>query len=317
MKKYCLGIDVGSVSTDMVLIDENGNIFKKVYLRTNGKPVQSVERGLRKIIGKNTHIIGVGATGSGRKIVAHMLGADVVKNEITAHATASMKSHPEVKTVMEIGGQDSKIIFINDGIVTDFNMNTVCAAGTGSFLDRQAERLAIKISDMGKIALESKKPTAIAGRCAVFAESDMIHKAQQGCNESDILAGLCDALVRNYINNLTAGRQIKKPVMFQGGVAANEGIVHAFQKQLNTDIIIPENYDVMGAWGVALLALEKVKRTGETKFMGANRALGNWTVTNVNCGGCANNCSIAVFSLGGEVVGKMGNKCDRCEMRIS
>jgi predicted CoA-substrate-specific enzyme activase len=137
---------------------------------------------------------------------------------------------PDVQTVVEIGGQDSKIIILRDGIVTDFAMNTVCAAGTGSFLDHQAERLNIPIEEFGNIALKSKSPVRIAGRCSVFAESDMIHKQQMGHPTSDIVAGLCDALVRNYLNNVGKGKDIMSPVLFQGGVAANAGIKAALER---------------------------------------------------------------------------------------
>jgi len=131
----------------------------------------------------------------------------LVKNEITAHAVAAIQTEKDVKTVLEIGGQDSKIIIIRDGVVTDFAMNTVCAAGTGSFLDRQAERLGIPIEEFGDHALQASVPVRIAGRCAVFAESDMIHKQQLGYNTCDIIAGLCDALVRNYLSNVAKERK--------------------------------------------------------------------------------------------------------------
>ena len=131
-----------------------------------------------------------------------MVNAEVVKNEITAHAAAASAVAPDVKTIIEIGGQDSKIIFLQEGVPCDFAMNTVCAAGTGSFCDRQAARLGIPIAEFGSYALRSDSPVRIAGRCAVFAESDMIHKQQTGHSVEDIIAGLCEALVRNYLNNL-------------------------------------------------------------------------------------------------------------------
>ena len=191
---YYLGIDVGSVSTNLILMDENDIILKKLYLRTSGQPIRVLCEGLsilKEYIGENVSRIGsVGATGSGRRLAAVIAGADIVKNEITAHAVAAQKVVPGVRTIMEIGGQDSKIIFLKEGVVHDFAMNTVCAAGTGSFLDRQAERLGIPISEIGKVALRSKSPVRIAGRCAVFAESDMIHKQQDGYCLEDIIWGL-------------------------------------------------------------------------------------------------------------------------------
>ncbi|RYD06006.1 hypothetical protein N752_06510 [Desulforamulus aquiferis] len=219
MKGY-LGIDVGSVSTNIVFMDEETNVLESLYLRTNGQPVVTVQRGLRQIrdkIDKNTVIRGVGTTGSGRQLTGVVVGADAIKNEITAHAVAASHLVPGVQTILEIGGQDSKIIILRNGVVADFAMNTVCAAGTGSFLDQQASRLNIAIEEFGDLALQGKTPVRIAGRCAVFAESDMIHKQQMGFNLDDILAGLCEALVRNYLNNVGKGKEILGPVVFQGG----------------------------------------------------------------------------------------------------
>ena len=193
MKAY-LGIDVGSVSTDLVLIDEANNVLSKVYIRTSGQPIKAVQRGLKLLAEgvdlKNIEVAGVGTTGSARYLSAVIVGADVVKNEITAHAVAASNLVRDVKTIIEIGGQDSKLIILRDGIVVDFAMNTVCAAGTGSFLDQQAARLNIPIEDFGAYALRSKNPVRIAGRCSVFAETDMIHKQQMGHKIEDLIAGL-------------------------------------------------------------------------------------------------------------------------------
>ena len=204
MKGY-LGVDVGSVSTNIVVTDENNEIRLALYLRTRGQPIKVVQEGIKTVgeqLGDDIEIAGVGATGSARHLTGVIVGADTVKNEITAHAVAASHMVPGVQTVLEIGGQDSKIILIRNGIVVDFAMNTVCAAGTGSFLDHQAARLGIAIEEFGDYALQSKNPVRIAGRCSVFAESDMIHKQQMGHTIPDIVAGLCDALVRNYLNNV-------------------------------------------------------------------------------------------------------------------
>ena len=199
---------------------------------------------------------GVGTTGSGRALAGSLVGADVVKNEITAHAVAASTNIPGVQTILEIGGQDSKIIILRDGIVTDFAMNTVCAAGTGSFLDHQAQRLNVPIEEFGPTALKSTNPARIAGRCGVFAESDLIHKQQLGYPVEDLLYGLCQALVRNYLSNLALGKELLPTVSFQGGVATNTGMVKAFEEALNTKIVVPENHQTMGAIGAALLAME-------------------------------------------------------------
>jgi predicted CoA-substrate-specific enzyme activase len=241
-----------------------------------------------------------------------MLGADLVKNEISAHAVAARRYLPGVRTVLEIGGQDSKIILIKDGVVSDFAMNTVCAAGTGSFLDRQAERLGIPISEFGGRALFSKNPVSIAGRCAVFAESDMIHKQQNGHRQEDIIAGLCDALVRNYLNNLAKGKDISGPVLFQGGVAANTGMVDAFRRALQLEIAVPKNFDVMGAWGAALLASAEQKRTGaQSRFTGFNALTREFSSDTERCSGCSNQCEIVVFRSDDDILARWGGRCGK------
>lgn len=309
-----LGIDVGSVSTNLVFMDEDGVIRETIYLRTNGRPVDAIQKGLREMVRRlppKVKIKGTGATGSGRHLARIVTGADVVKNEITAHAVAASTLVPGVRTVLEIGGQDSKIIILRDGMVSDFAMNTVCAAGTGSFLDQQAARLNIAIEKFGQLALESTMPVRIAGRCAVFAESDMIHKQQMGYNLADILAGLCEALVRNYLNNVGKGKEILPPVVFQGGVAANAGMKRAFEKFLGVEVIVPPHFDVMGAVGAALLAREAESRTGRTSFKGFGVAEMEYRTGGFECDGCPNVCEIVEIYECGRVVARWGDRCGR------
>lgn len=272
---YYMGVDVGSVSTDIVIVDENMNLLESLYLRTKGRPISAIQEGFKLLKNKykDTDISAVGTTGSGRQIAASIIGADIIKNEITSHAVAALNLDKDVKTIIEIGGQDSKIILLQNGIVLDFAMNTVCAAGTGSFLDRQAERLDIPIEQFGEYALKSTSPVRIAGRCAVFAESDMIHKQQLGYSNSDIIKGLCNALVRNYLTNVAKGKDIKSKIFFQGGVAANIGMKTAFEEILNKEVVIPQNFKVMGAIGAAILAKEALQKSNKiTNFNGFNLA---------------------------------------------
>lgn len=312
-----LGIDVGSVSTNLVVIDEKGEVLVDLYLRTRGQPIKAVQEGMRQIEealkGKNVEIGGVGTTGSARTLTGVIVGADTVKNEITAHAVAASHLVPDVQTVLEIGGQDSKIILLRDGIVVDFAMNTVCAAGTGSFLDHQAARLNVRIEDFGALALQSRSPVRIAGRCSVFAESDMIHKQQMGHPIPDIIAGLCDALVRNYLNNVGKGKEILPPVVFQGGVAANVGIRAAFEKALGMKVIIPEYFSVMGAIGAALLARSAVKEKQRTEFRGFTVSELNYQASSFECQGCPNLCEIVNIAVEGEVLARWGGRCGKWE----
>jgi predicted CoA-substrate-specific enzyme activase len=312
---YSLGIDVGSVSTNFVVLDENDNVVEKLYLRTRGRPIDTTLKGL-SILSKRLKgyekIFAAGTTGSGRQLASILIGSDVVKNEITAHAVAASHIVPDVRTIIEIGGQDSKIIFLRNGVVCDFAMNTVCAAGTGSFLDRQASRLEISIEEFGSYALRSKSPVHIAGRCAVFAESDMINKQQTGHSNEDIIAGLCEALVRNYLNNLAKGKEILEPIIFQGGVAANIGITTAFEKTLDRRLIIPQYYDVMGAYGAAILAKEEIETSRKpTRFCGFGNINNDYSARSLECKDCDNMCEVVQITLDGAPVAHWGDRCGK------
>ncbi len=276
-----------------------------------------VQQGLKQIkqqLPKDTEICGIATTGSARYLAGVIVGADLVKNEITSHAVAALFHIPQVQTVIEIGGQDSKIIMIGDGIVTDFGMNTVCAAGTGSFLDHQALRLNMTIEEFSQRSLDSKSPVRIAGRCTVFAESDMVHKQQMGHRIEDILYGLCQALVRNYLNNVGLGKNIKPPIVFQGGVAFNQGIVKAFQEELNTEIIVPPHHEVMGAIGAAILVQEEMTQSNNgSKFKGFGISDIEYHTSSFECQSCPNLCEIAQLSINGQALARWGGRCDLWE----
>ena len=200
MKKAYLGVDIGSISTKAVIIDSDNNILLEKYIWTEGNPIKAVNEIMsyfKKNINKDIKIVGVGTTGSARKLIGSILNANIVKNEITAHAIGTLSRYPDIKTIIEIGGQDSKIILLENGIVIDYAMNTLCAAGTGAFLSSQAKRLGVDVEDFGTIAISSNNPTPIAARCTVFAESDLVHKAQMGYPKIDIIAGLCKSIALN------------------------------------------------------------------------------------------------------------------------
>jgi len=315
--KTYLGADVGSVTTKLALLDEQDELRASTYLRTQGRPISIIQKGLediRKQMPPQAEICGVATTGSARYLAGVVLGADLIKNEITSHAVAAMHYVPEVQTIVEIGGQDSKIILIHDGVVVDFGMNTVCAAGTGSFLEHQASRLNIEIEEFGGQALKSKAPVRIAGRCTVFAESDMIHKQQIGHKTEDIVYGLCQALVRNYLNNVALGKEILPPLVFQGGVAFNQGIIKALEEALDVKVLVPPHHELMGAIGAALLLREEIEGDShETNFKGFEVSQTDFAVSSFICKACPNLCEIAQISVDGKILARWGGRCDLWE----
>jgi predicted CoA-substrate-specific enzyme activase len=313
-----LGIDVGSVTTKFAILDERDQLLADLYTRTLGRPVQVVQEGLNNLaadLPQEMQVTGVGVTGSARRLTGVIVGADVVKNEITAHAVSAASFEPEVRTVLEIGGQDSKLILLEDSMVTDFAMNSVCAAGTGSFLDQQAFRLNMPVEEIGPLALRSQHPARIAGRCTVFAESDMIHKQQMGHSLEDILYGLCQALARNYLNNLALGKELKSKVILQGGVAANAGMVRAFEEVLELQVLVPAHHGVMGAIGAAMLAREYMSRNGaKTRFKGFAIDQIEYATRAFECQGCSNLCEVVEIRMGSEVLARWGGRCGKWEM---
>ena len=302
-----LGIDVGSISTNFAVINERKEVLDTLYLRTEGNPIDAIQKGMVQLGRKD--IAGVGTTGSARRLAGIVAGADVVKTEIIAHAVASQHFVPDVHTILEIGGQDSKIIILREGVVIDFAMNSICAAGCGAFLDHQANRLRIPVQEFGCLALESKNGVNIAGRCTVFAESDMIHKQQMGYRREDIIKGLCSAIVRNYLNNVGKGKDIREPIVFQGGVAANSGVSKAFREELGCEIIVPEHFAVMGAIGAAILALEE--EPVKTNFKGFDLADITFLSSSFICDDCPNRCEIVVIEEEKKIIARWGSRCGK------
>lgn len=308
MKECYLGVDIGSISTKAAVLDSNYQVLSSCYIETNGNPIEAVKKALTLItVPKDYELRGIGTTGSARKLIGLLLNANVVKNEITAHAIGTLTYHPDVRTILEIGGQDSKVIIIRNGMISDYAMNTLCAAGTGAFLSSQAKRLGIDVKKFGDIALESENPTTIAARCTVFAESDLVHKAQVGYPKKDIIAGLCKSVVLNYLNNVCKGKKIEGPVIFQGGVSKNKGVLKYFEEELKQKIIVDENGHLMGAIGVAILASkDKLKRKYDLNVENISfKTVGN------ECKGCTNRCELLRIYRDDKLLDTWGSKCGK------
>lgn len=310
MKNCYLGVDIGSISTKGVIIDDDNKIITSAYIWTEGNPVEAVKKLLsilKNNLPKDYKVKGIGTTGSARKLIGLMLKANIVKNEITAHAIGTLTFYPNIKTILEIGGQDSKIILIKNGIITNYAMNTLCAAGTGSFLSSQAKRLGINVEEFGDYALKSKNPVKIAARCTVFAESDLVHKAQVGYPKEDIIAGLCKSVVLNYLNNVGKGKKITPPIIFQGGVSKNKGVVKYFKEILKEDIIVDENSHLMGAIGIAVLA--RKNKTGNTYSLEMDNL--KFITKAFECHKCPNTCELLKIYRNDELVDSWGSKCGK------
>lgn len=305
-----LGIDIGSISTKAVVIDDNNKIIESLYIWTEGNPISAVKKLVKTIknkLPKNVTIKGIGTTGSARKLIGLMMDANIVKNEITAHATGTLAFYPDARTILEIGGQDSKIILLKNSIITDYSMNTLCAAGTGAFLSSQAKRLGVQIEDFGKMALKAKAPVKLASRCTVFAESDLIHKAQVGYPKEDIVAGLCRSIVINYLNNVGKGKKIMGPIVFQGGVSKNVGVLKYFKEILGEEIIVDENSHLMGAIGIAILS----RKNKTNKTYDLNMIDVKFETKGMECTDCSNNCEVLRIYKDSKLIDAWGSKCGK------
>ena len=319
-----VGVDVGSISTNVVAVDAEGRVLAREYLMTAGRPLAAVTEGLYnagRTLEQNgpgrARIRGCGTTGSGRYLTGDFIGADLVKNEITAHATGAAFVRPDVDTIFEIGGQDSKYIGLSQGAVVDFAMNKVCAAGTGSFIEEQSERLgvALKNGDFNRLALAADEPPAMGERCTVFIETDINRNQQRGVMVDDLCAGLCYSIAQNYLNRVVEGRRIGSSIFFQGGTAYNRGVKSAFEKVLGKPITVPPHHDVLGAIGMALLARDWYRETGRpTRCKGFDLRSIRYSFDTFTCEDCANRCEIHVVEIRaaeGDRTLRYGSRCGK------
>ncbi|MGM0423792.1 MAG: acyl-CoA dehydratase activase [Thermodesulfobacteriota bacterium] len=322
-KQAWLGVDVGSTSTKYALIDAQGNILDKSYVATQGKPIevtQSLLQNLLQNMGSGVRLLGVGTTGSGRNVVGDFLDADLIIDEITAHARGAVNIDPEIDTIFEIGGQDSKYISLDRTYPVDFVMNKICAAGTGSFLHELANKMKINIvNQFQEVALQAENPVHLTERCTVFMESDLVSYFQKGARRDDLLAGLCFAIVHNYLHRVVENRHIGEKIMFLGGPSLNKGIVAAFEKVLKKPIIVPKHREVMGAYGTALAVLEKFNQEEVKPKTRALEELARITVdfeekvcrADKNC---HNECKLKIYKFG-DRKSIWGGDCGRYEAR--
>ena len=306
-KKGYIGLDVGSVSTKAVLLNEEGDISSKIYTETKGDPIEATKECLKHILKDNTEIIGFGVTGSSRKLIGKVFKADLIKNEITSQTIGCLSQYDNINSIIEIGGQDSKIILLKDKIPIYYNMNSICSAGTGSFLSHQQKRMGFDtIEEFAECSLKSSCQVRIAGRCGVFAESDLIHKQALNKKE-DLIAGLNRALVINYIKNVARNRRLEEPIFFSGGVASNKGVIKAFNEYLNTEVIVSNFNKINGAIGIALLTKERISESNFRRDI-----IDSEIERKTNfCNGCGNQCEITFIYKDNEKIDCIGNRCEK------
>jgi len=312
MKKGFLGVDCGSVGIKLVLLDENRGVVKKTYLKNQGI-TETVKKGLENIFTDDYEVKGVGATGSGRNFVGMLIGADIIKTEILAHTIGALSYHPNVKTILDIGGEDSKIMIIRNGVLEDFIMNQICGAGTGSVVDSIASRMGIKTEDVGYLALQSKQQLNFPGKCGVFLQSSVVSRLNAGASKSDILMGVVNALVNNYIM-LGKSINLEPPFIYQGATSQNKAIVKTLEKQLGAKIIVPKYAPYMGAIGIALLA-QRENGSG-TNFKGYKISDRQYISKTKIGDGCDNRCEITSLYERDNYVGSIGNRCGKCLINI-
>jgi predicted CoA-substrate-specific enzyme activase len=311
--KAVLGLDIGNGTIKFAIISHEGKLIDSLYTKNFGV-IDTVKKGLKKLK-NNVEITAVGITGAGRKLASAFIGADVIKTEILAHAIGTLHYMPEVKTIFDLGHEDSKILILRDEILIDFGMNQICSGGCGAFLENVAFRLGIDIEDFGDIALKAKEPALISGKCAVFGTTSCVHKLNAGVLKENILLGVAKSLIRNYLALVAKGKELKPPYVFQGGVSRNKAVVKALEEELKYKVNVLENAPIMGAIGIAILAMEA--NPSKTAFKGFELAKFEYTNTSFTCEKCPNNCEVTNVIKEGKIFASAGSRCERYEIDLS
>jgi len=305
MKQAYIGIDVGSISVKCVLLDRESKVIDSVYLKNRGI-MESVIDCLSQLQ-EEVEIAACGITGSGRNFTTVLVGGDIVKTEVLAHSIATLAYYPDAGTIFEIGGEDCKLIMVEDGVLVNFSMNNICAGGTGAMIEAIANRMGITIEDVGELALQSKHRLELPGKCGIFCQSSVVSKLNSGVNKSDILMGVCRALIRNYLA-VCKGNKLLPPYIFQGATAQNQALIRALEEELNHPIIVPSQCAFMGAIGIAMMAMEAAPK--KTKFKGFDAIVrASHDVHNFQCVDCPNRCEVIQIYQNKILAGCIGSRC--------
>lgn len=305
--KCWLGIDCGSVSVKLALIDKDDKLIDSIYLKNRGI-TETVQKGLVSLNNSNYDVQGVCVTGSGRQFLSLLVGADLIKTEILAHTIATMKYYPEVQTIMDIGGEDCKIMEVEDGVLTNFIMNNICGAGTGAMIESIASRLEIPIEEVGDLALTSKNRLDFPGKCGIFCQSAVVSKLNSGARKNDIMRGVIRALTSNYLT-LARGIRLNPPYVFQGATAQNKAVVKSLEEELGHEVTVPEHCALMGAIGCAMMVKEA--EIQKTRFKGFNVSTSEYKSRSFKCDDCPNLCEITQLYDGNRFIGGVGSRCGK------
>jgi predicted CoA-substrate-specific enzyme activase len=319
---YILGVDAGSTTTKAILFNTADNkIGVSCYLRTHGNPVAATQKCIaelmRQVNNVPVKIIQTAVTGSGREMVSVYLDNCPSFNEILAHARAATDEVPEVDTVFEIGGQDSKFISFLKGVPIDYAMNEGCSAGTGSFLEESVSvDMGIPVYEISPRAKESDSPIAFGERCAAFINTDLRNALQQGAKQNDVIAGLVYSIADNYISRIVGVRTVGSHILFQGGVALNKSVALAMAARTKRKIVVPSHPELMGCVGTALMTMDLLKDgfAAEKIYRLEDLASGKMETKNTfRCSSCENQCEIQRISIR-EKTYPFGGLCSKYEI---
>ena len=312
-----LGVDVGSTSTKAAVVDASGRVLAKSYLMTAGQPLEAVKQVMARLapmVEGKVRVRAAGVTGSGRYLVGSFIGADLIKNEITAQTRAALQIDPRVDTIFELGGQDSKYVYLENGTVLDYQMNKACAAGTGSFIDELAEQLGIstRTGEFARLAFAADGQLDLGEKCTAFMSQAVTTAQHEGVSQEVIVASLSTSLAKNYRSKVVGSRRVGSRVFLTGAVFYNDAVVSAFKAELpGKTLVVPEHKEVTGAIGAALLAMEAMPEGKPSAFRGfSTLATASYKLTSFNCRRCENSCAISMMTTERGEKLYYGSRCD-------
>ncbi len=317
-----VGIDAGSTTTKLVLIDKNGAILYSLYGSNEGNPLNSVIKMLEKLysaLPKTATIRYSGVTGYGEKLIQTALNVDLNEIETIAHYTAAKKFDPEVTSIVDIGGQDMKYIKLKNGAIDNIMLNEACSSGCGSFIETFAKSLNLSISDFVTQALESKKPVDLGSRCTVFMNSKIKQAQKEGYSVGDISSGLSYSVIKNAIQKVMKIRDVEtlgNHIVVQGGTFYNDAVLRAFEKIVGKNVTRPDIAGLMGAYGMALLAKEQFESNLDMEYKSSLATLDdlkhlNIEISHTRCNGCENHCKLTINKFGNGKRYISGNRCEK------